>query len=368
VKTKIFFILLVGLLLLTALAGCAVQDEEPLANNEPQTVTITDGTGREVTITKPVNTVVSCISMITELMKSLGIEDRIVGIDRSTVMNEFLFGDLRSLPIVQTAEDNHYDVDLEAIIALAPDMFITGVVPQEGLETIIAALEPEIPVVALCYDTPDEIIASVALLGEIFDCQTAADEYNSFFSGVINMITERTSSLSDEDKPKVYYEWMPYFTFNKDLYTYESQITIPGGVNIAADMTTTYGTIDPEWVIKENPDIIIGMAMPYSYMDFEPVDCGYEVDDYAGIEAYRESILNRSELSEVTAVKEGRVYVIHYELPTTSCIGFAYMAKWLHPELFQDLDPQAIHQEWLTRFMKIDYNLDEHGVFVFPEQ
>lgn len=369
---KVISSLLAGLLIVMALAGCTVQEEEPVQDDTPEvgdtpeTITVTDGFGREVTVTKPVNTVASGISMVTELMVSLGVENRIVGIDRTTAESEFLFQDLLSLPRIQTAED-HYVIDYEAMITVDPDVFITGVVPMEGFDDIVATLEPEIPVIALSYDTPEEIVASVMLLGELFDCQKAADEYIAFFQGTMDMITERVAEIPEEDKPKVYYEWMEYFTFNKDLQQFQSQIDIAGGVNVAVDMPTTYGTIDPEWVIEQNPDIIVAMALPYSFYGYPPVSCGYEVDDYSEIEAFREAILNRSELSEVTAIKEGRVYVIHYELPATSCIGFAYMAKWLHPDLFEDLDPQALHQEYLSRFMGIDYDLDEHGVFVYPE-
>ena len=46
--------------------------------------------------------------------------------------------------------------------------------------------------------------------------------------------------------------------------------------------------------------------------------------------------------------------------------GCAYYAKWLYPELFEDMDPNAIHQEYLDRFIGIDLDRDEHGVFVFP--
>jgi iron complex transport system substrate-binding protein len=48
-------------------------------------------------------------------------------------------------------------------------------------------------------------------------------------------------------------------------------------------------------------------------------------------------------------------------------IGIAYLAKWFHPELFEDLNPQAIHQEYLTEFQGLDYGLNEHGVFVYPQ-
>ena len=74
-------------------------------------------------------------------------------------------------------------------------------------------------------------------------------------------------------------------------------------------------------------------------------------------------------MAEVEAVKNGKVYVIcgrfaygiHYP------VIIAYYAKWFHPDLFEDLEPQAIHQEYIDRFCTgLDYDLDEHGVFVYP--
>lgn len=47
-------------------------------------------------------------------------------------------------------------------------------------------------------------------------------------------------------------------------------------------------------------------------------------------------------------------------------ICIAYWAKWFHPDLFEDLDPEAIHKEYLDRFQRIDYNIDEGGGFVYP--
>jgi iron complex transport system substrate-binding protein len=205
-------IMLCGILLLTALAGCTSPEEEeqPVATESvPETVTVTDGFGREVNVTKPNNTVASGATMVTELMVSLGVEDRIVAIDRTTAAAEFLFGNLASLPLIQTSEESHYIIDYEKMISISPDIYITIVVPQEGFDDIVATLEPEIPVIALSYDTPEQIVASVTLPGELFDCQEAANDYISFFQGTIDMIAERTADIPEEDKPKVYYEWMP---------------------------------------------------------------------------------------------------------------------------------------------------------------
>jgi iron complex transport system substrate-binding protein len=41
------------------------------------------------------------------------------------------------------------------------------------------------------------------------------------------------------------------------------------------------------------------------------------------------------------------------------------MATWFYPDLFPDLDPRAVHQQYLSEFQRLDYDLDEHGMFVY---
>ena len=87
------------------------------------------------------------------------------------------------------------------------------------------------------------------------------------------------------------------------------------------------------------------------------------------MQALRDAIMRRPELAESDAVKTEGVHLEYWQFSAGAVrffVGIAYMAKWFHPELFEDLDPQAIHQEYLTRFLDLDYDLDEHGVFVWP--
>jgi iron complex transport system substrate-binding protein len=71
-------------------------------------------------------------------------------------------------------------------------------------------------------------------------------------------------------------------------------------------------------------------------------------------------------MSTVSAVVNKRVHVNYGPLFTISTLGYAYMAKWLNPDLFEDFDPQVLHQEYIDKFLKIDYDLNERGVFVYP--
>ena len=115
-----------------------------------------------------------------------------------------------------------------------------------------------------------------------------------------------------------------------------------------------------------NPDIIIRLV---SYDDFDAKDAG----DVSKLKAARDELMNRPELQGVKAIQEGRVYVMAAPfwtyLPYCSCryfVGIEYMAKWFHPELFDDLDPEETHQRYLSEFQGLDCDLEEKGVFVYP--
>jgi iron complex transport system substrate-binding protein len=75
-------------------------------------------------------------------------------------------------------------------------------------------------------------------------------------------------------------------------------------------------------------------------------------------------------LVNVSAIKNDNVYILSKDVffGGRYFLSIAYMAKWFHPDLFKDLDPEAIHQEYLTRFQHLDYDLGKQGVFVYPSR
>ena len=173
------------------------------------------------------------------------------------------------------------------------------------------------------------------------------------------MIQSRTEGLSDDEKPKVYVE----FPWTYKCPTAWLPCDFAGGRNICADLPGI--KVDPEWVMEQNPDIIVKIENVHGGR------VGYDLDDPSGIIALREEIMNRPELANVKAVKTGRVYVIEVDYLTVGpnlITGTAYCAKWFHPELFEDFDPKEIHQEYLDRFQGLDFDVSEHGIFVYhPE-
>ncbi len=336
---------------------------ELIIRGEDTELTFKDLYGDVVTVHKPIKRIVSGHSTLFQVLRALGAENEIVGIDKYTIeMGKVFLQDSADLPSVG---GNSLDSkDYEAILALHPDVFLDNAwyptLAKEVQEKV-----PGVPVIGLmCTNMPlSNATESIIKLGYIIDRRDEAKEFTKWYNGYISKITERTSKLSEDDLQKVYIEcYTPFECFCQ----FDNLLDLAGGKNVGADQCNKgyegYGfTVDPEWVIEQNPDVII-------YINTN-ISGSYDKDDLQKAIDTRKEIFKRTGFNNITAVKEGRVYLMDrygVAIFPTYVLGTAYMAKWFHPDLFEELDPQAIHQEYLTRFQHLDYDLDEHGVFVYP--
>ena len=345
-------------------------------------LTFIDSYNKTVTVKKPINRiVVASPRAALAMLRSIGVEEnRIVGVESLIqssggeygVNHKIFFPEYQDKPTVGTV----WHPDVEKILSLNPDcVFLIAMPGLRGATTVDDAADAlksaGIPVLRFWCGVYDrDVIREIRMLGFIFNKRERAEEFIRWREEFMNIIRERVEKISEEDKPKVYFEtgFGAYYTGGE----YITNIEFCGGKTIFPEVTEST-QVDPEAVVERNPDVIIKVASPYAT---GPGVTGYDLDadDITKIKEVRDEIMNRPELKNVNAVKNGRVYVISSYIvgygPADEGTGFLqklYMAKWLHPELFKDLDPKAIHQEYLTRFQGLDIDLDEKGVFVYPE-
>jgi ABC-type Fe3+-hydroxamate transport system substrate-binding protein len=100
-----------------------------------------------------------------------------------------------------------------------------------------------------------------------------------------------------------------------------------------------------------------------------------EAEEYSGyINGYMETVKSRTEgLSEDEKPKvflgqlhQGLYYASGAGSTRDAMCSMAGGIKLFHPDLFDDLDPQAIHEVYLDRFQGIPITYEEEGVFFYP--
>jgi len=333
-------------------------------------LTLIDSADRTVTVKEPLTRLVVINSQTAEVIRSLKATDRIVGVDKYTLNKDLYFREMQDIPNVGSVYD---DTDYEGILELQPEAVFIYASPtaytSPSAEEIQNKLEAfGITVIRFDFFVRRTMIEETKKLGYILGQREEAEELIDFYEGHMNTIEERVEELSEEDKPRVYFEcWTntnPYWTCGGGT-AWDEKIVMAGGKNIFSDLPYDYVEVDPEAVIERDPEIILAGVIVY---DHGKCVTGYGVDDLTILKESRGNIMSRPELEKVSAVTNEEVYIINNWIVDgqSQFIGMAYMAKWLHPDLFKDLDPQAIHQEYLDRFQGIDFDVCEHGVWVYP--
>ncbi|MDD2755957.1 MAG: ABC transporter substrate-binding protein [Methanothrix sp.] len=333
---------------------------EKIVNGTEENLTIIDSANSTITVKYPIKTLVSLNQHSAECIKILSEEEKIIGVEQYVADKTEFFPDLSKLPVVKSGSD----CDFEKILSLHPEVAIAygwnGAV-SSSLE-YAKSLEPHVTVIGLNLYQPYNISQEMAQLGYLMGNPQRAYEFIDFYESYLDMIKEKVSQIPEEKRTRVYLEQNKDFAAASNGSGLNDMCTLAGGDNIALGLVGSSPTVDQEWVIQQNPEVIVKTANHGNkYM-------GYEKENSTDARALRETILNRTGWQNIKAVQDDRVFMLSDSnaAKPTFFIGVAYLAKFFYPDLFADLDPQAIHQEYLTRFQRLDYDLSKRGVFVYP--
>lgn len=323
-KKKSLIILMIASLLAISLT----------VGGEAETVKVVDASGIYVDVPASPERIVVLPSTPIELIYALGEEKRIVG--RGVPLPAYC-PSAKDIPCVASCS---VGPNVEAMLDLKPDLVLmcasNGTKPTAALERLQAASIPVLSLPSSCE--PDTLLPQIETLGLILDRQEKANEFVEFIEKYLGLIEERTKDLGPDEKPTVYFECKEYKTVNEET-PLQHHISLAGGTNIAANQSIERPIVSSEWVLETNPDIIIVGVKGESPTEEE-------------MRATRDEVMARPGLKDVKAVRDGKVYIISKKLlrGIGEPIGCLYFAKWIHPALFEDIDPQAIHEEFLQMF------------------
>ncbi|MDD2835484.1 MAG: ABC transporter substrate-binding protein [Methanothrix sp.] len=341
--------------------------------------TFTDTQGREITLDKAVERIVTRSPDEARIVVALGYGDKLVAGEQATksclcpmtfgnttegckeCYETIIDGRMPDLPEIST----RYDIYFEQIAALKPDIIFCGNLKDaEAFEDKIGC-----PVVVLGGQGwnfgDDGYFNSIRVAGKALDVEDRSDELIAFVKGKVDMIKSVTDNKKPDEKLKVYfasrgasnafYDPKEGRDFTRTEPKYDP-LTMAGGINIASEINGSTVNVALEQIIAWNPDYI------------------FISNSDAGNNTGLEFIKNSPDLASINAIKNGNVYNCFYPHcrgtpPDRNLLNMMYMAKMLYPDDFKDLDLEKEGNEIFKAFLGVDGVFTEYADYlVWPRE
>jgi len=307
--------ILIPLLLVTMalFVGCKGQIE---VLGVEKSIGVMDGEGNTIELSGPAEKIVVLAPSVLEIMDALSAMNLVVEVDNWSVG--------ASDPLAEGFEGagDAFGPNIEMIIDIDPDILITTTGGPEEDYQKLKDLGIEV-YRAISINGIEGVYDEIANIGEVVGLESKAEELISELREGVGEIYNKVKDLSDNQKPRVFYEvWNdPLMSVGADTFINDI-IEKSGGVNIVAeDDITGWPEYSVETLIDKNPDVIIA---PLS------------------LAADPSIITEESKFSSIKAVTDGRVYVVPdnpVSRPNHNVIKALEMfSKAIHPEIFGEFE------------------------------
>jgi len=313
-------------------------------------VTIIDDLNRTIVLPDYPQRIVSVNHNVLNLLIAYGAGEKIVGVP------EYVLGDknlMNHLPNAVGVGGSLANVNCEQIIALKPDVILAFASYKPRASDRIDAAN--IPIIYLNAYYITDIQKDSHIIGQLTDNESKSNEYNNYVTHYLSLIDKRTSNLSTSS-PRVYLEWSSDNIAQGKNSQGDRDMKILHATNIAGDINLDYPTINNEWVVQQNPDVIIKFITSQGLRD----NTTSFLNEY-------QKIVDRTGYSTISAVQNHRVYLINQDIMSNSrgIAGILYLAKALYPSDFTDIDPHLVLKEYADKFQP---DADKIQQFFSPSQ
>lgn len=269
--------------------------------------TVTDDLGRTVTLPDTLRRIVPLAPNLTELLFAAGGGDRIAAVTTADTYPPAI----DSLPHFSALP-----MDFEALAALEPDLVLATdqVNNPEDAETLAAL---DIPVYFFSYRDLSGMLSSLRQLGSLLGTSFAAERRAAELEARLASVEQRTAEVENPPLTLLLIGDETLFAFGDESYVHDL-IARAGGRSATADIGTEAPVLSDEFVLKAQPDIIIGTY-----------GADYDVSRLLDL---------HPTWDVVPAVQQERIYTIDPDLilrPGPRLVdGVERLAQLLHPELF----------------------------------
>lgn len=277
-----------------------------LGLGSPLCATFRDALGREVDLNHPPRRIVSLAPSLTEILFSLGLGDRVVGVTR--------FSSYPAEAAQKPKVGTYINLNLEKIISLRPDLVI-GTVDGNEKGTVEMIEEAGISVFLVEPRNVKQVVESVATLGRLCG---VAEKGQALSRGLQERVERVFQKTAPREKPLVFLQinLRPIMTVSKSTYHHDL-LRLAGGINMTRNEPLNYPRISLEEVLRRKPEVILISSMERT----------------GRFEAARREWMK---WPSIPAVRNNRIYLIDSDLidrPSPRIVsGLEAMARAIHPD------------------------------------
>ncbi|MCT7374240.1 ABC transporter substrate-binding protein [Chelativorans salis] len=357
---------------LVAAANLALYTAEALA----ETVTVTDVAGREVEVEVPVERVILGEGRQLYIVAALDREDptrRIAGWRNDLIQADpktyeaYLtkFPKLAEIPSFAGYEESL--IDIETTIAQKPDVVFLNLETMQATADAqyiekLGALGTPVVYIDFRHQPMENTEPTIRLFGKLFGQEERAEALIAFRDRQIRRVTDVIAAENPErpavfiDRAGGYYEDCCHTFGNENFGRF---VELAGGSNIAKTLVPgTFGQLNAEQVIAADPaHILVTTADWEAYVQdgsWVPVGPGANPEE---VERKLAFYPTRPAYTGIKAQKTKAFHAMWHQFYNSpyQFVAVQQLAKWFHPELFANLDPDETFRQLHDEFLPIGY-------------
>ncbi len=299
-----------------AVEEAAEQTEQ--AVQQDMKIEVTEESGKVIILEEAAQKVVVLAPSALEVIDEIGAMDKVIGVDNWSI-------DIGE-PLAEGFEGygDYQGLNMERLAQSMPDLIIAL---QGGpSEDYAKAEELGIMVYTVNAESIGRVYEEIKNIGILLGLDQEAELLSNNIKAEVDEVYSKVKDIPEDQRPRVFYQIFddPLWSAGEDTFI-NDMITKAGGVNIVAlDGLSQYVEYNVEKLIEHDPQVMIAG------------DGGMYVANTADV------ILEDQRFSSVSAVKEGRVYIV----PENSVVrtshniikGLKMFAKAIHPEIFGEFE------------------------------
>lgn len=256
------------------------------------------------------------------------------------------------------------EVNLESVVAEHPDLMIAQLRSKPSLvQGGVLDKMKQLGIPVLFIDTFEHPVEdtpkSIAALGTALNRESEAKAYTDFYRQHYQAIVAKTGEVKPQ--PQVFIEakaglgGLESCCFTHAHVGWGAMVEAVGAKNLGSGLLPgATGDISLEKVIAMKPDVYIVSGSQWASKNNAAVPFGYNVTQSQVDKAF-DNMKQRPGFAEVSAIKNDRFYGLYHNFYNHpyNIVGLEYLAKFIYPQQFTQLDPANTWKEIVTRFTKV---------------